>query len=408
MPANMNLLQNMPGAGRPAENPGKQITRSRRMKKAFIAAMVVVSMWGSGCGKQGEPSNDVLYPALEKNFNDLVRVDSLSLDKTGQEGNIATYSASGKLASKTSFYKEVTRLPGVTVVSPQIEKDQKLPFSASLRAVGSADTGWQVAYSNLVMETPLYGLLPEAALAGREDYLKTDSKGFADEVKKLKTRLDEGTEKLDAYRENEKRFPAFRQTALDKIEVLSKDRAEEVQREKDAFEAWYNKFTAENDRAKLRQEVSKRFSARLGELNKNKTASEIERLRNIRSRLVMFKEQARDGNGQPWTTETLDARLKVLEAQFREEKKRWQEEQNSQLEAALATYDDPIEERKEQRQVAIKEIENRYDNQINLERDAINIGEGILREERQLVQTLERDIQVFESGVAKLKQEGLL
>ena len=117
----------------------------------------LISLFVVGCGSSDQPDSRVLNSELEKSLFGLATVDSIKLEKTGQDGNASIYAVQGNAKLNQNLYKHVVFLPGKEIVAPYKSKGDKIPLTATLKTKSNSGSGWDIEYSDVAMDLVMPG-----------------------------------------------------------------------------------------------------------------------------------------------------------------------------------------------------------------------------------------------------------
>ena len=372
---------------------------------ATLLAIAVLSL--PGCSKSDAPPDTEVHSELEKHFRGLLTVSSSKLEKTGQEDNTRTYNISGSLMFTQGLYKEVAGMHGLHVYAPQVTRGDKMPFSASMKAMGDADTGWRINFSNLVTKEMPNGLLTEQEIEQR-DYLRTDSADFKKTIQAKEAEYATSGEEAKRAQDDFERYPEKRKEMLAEIEKLEAEKQAALAKEKEQYNVWYKDFTSKNNRGVLYNKLSRERNQAIENFNKNSdVALETRRLSNLRSQ-VFFKKKIQKPDGSIWTLDEVDVLLKEANEKFKQEKKLKNDELAAIQSAGLDTYDGPLKEKKSAFETAIQKIRQDYDVEITRKKESFGTIDSVMGSYKRETEAKERNHQAFQKVRETLKKEGYL
>jgi hypothetical protein len=237
--------------------------------KQILCGLICISTFAlAGCGSSG-PSEKQCATQLDQMFRGLFSAESLDLQKTGQEGNISVYSVSGKFELNQNLFIPVAQVGDKTVLKRTTEKGLETPFSATLTARGTDNTGWVLSFSDLTFDRSQFkGSVADADIAhDPSHYLKVGDSDFEAQIKKLtagcKKYLPKGSttfvapDDASATIKNEK--TQIDDLAKARDNELSQD-SKNYQKQKDDY--YRNVYVKEHDR--IQNEWSKKRGALYG------------------------------------------------------------------------------------------------------------------------------------------------
>jgi hypothetical protein len=340
--------------------------------KQILCGLICISTFAlAGCGSSG-PSEKQCATQLDQMFRGLFSAESLDLQKTGQEGNLSVYSVSGKFELNQNLFIPVAQIGDKTVLKRTTEKGLETPFSATLSARGTDNTGWVLSFSDLTFDRSQFkGSVADADIAhDPSHYLKVGDSDFGAQIAKINDGCMKIIQNAKKASVADADYEALKKDTQVKIQQLRDEKNKELSQAGSAYDKERNDYfhnILQPANNKWMQESFKKRTAQ-----NNIYIQKERRLDNLKTYTNIHHKPARLENGTFVSGTQIDAMMKKL----LEERKAKREELEASIQAARKPYEQRAQEAQkkfhDEHEKAVATIQEKFGQQIQALQDKLN------------------------------------
>lgn len=373
--------------------------------------LTILIIFLASCGDNNKPTHDILAKELDTIFYHTINLQTISLEKTNQSGNMITYNVSGKFEINETLYEPIVNLSSnLIAVTAAYKKGDLYPFTASLESMGNSDTGWNLKFSNIATKLQIkLNLLPNQIVNDSSQYVVVNTANFKQKMNDLKKELTNNLTKIPLLQEEIENLLAEEQELDNQAKQIQQDKYTQLDNEQSKYNVWSTNYTNDNPRRDIVNYWDNKKREALAELKACELYLLPQKYRNLRSKTVLSQSNSiLKDDGTSWTIAEIDVEIQVLERKYEAVKQQILDDNMTQYREAIKTWEAPINEHKQALEQNKVLINDNYKLLLADNNKAQQTIRNKIHENSQFIANMRQENNLFSNGYATLEKLNLL